>query len=107
MEAIHEVGPESKYRDQRCIALVVLALLLAVPTFASAEDATVLTPNIQKIRTIITTDGEIDDQCSLVRYMLYANEFVVNPTGSGSMPTPRCIPICPSTRNILPWNTIP
>lgn len=26
-------------------------------------------------RTIITTDGEIDDQCSLVRYMLYANMF--------------------------------
>lgn len=28
-----------------------------------------------KVRTIITTDGEADDQCSLVRYLLYANEF--------------------------------
>lgn len=28
-----------------------------------------------KVRTIITTDGETDDQCSLVRYLLYANEF--------------------------------
>ena len=29
----------------------------------------------QKVRTIITTDGEADDQCLLVRYFLYANEF--------------------------------
>ena len=26
-------------------------------------------------RVIVTTDGEIDDQCSMVRFLLYANEF--------------------------------
>jgi len=29
----------------------------------------------EKPRIIVTTDGEIDDQCSLVRFLLYANEF--------------------------------
>jgi len=28
-----------------------------------------------KPRVIATTDGEIDDQCSMVRFLLYANEF--------------------------------
>ena len=37
--------------------------------------ADVLTATPQRIRTIITTDGEIDDQCSLVRYMLYSNMY--------------------------------
>lgn len=40
---------------------------------ASAE--TVSAQTASKVRTIITTDGEVDDQCSLVRYLLYANEF--------------------------------
>ncbi len=28
-----------------------------------------------KTRVIATTDGEIDDQCSMVRFLLYANEW--------------------------------
>lgn len=28
-----------------------------------------------RLRVIITSDGEIDDQCSLVRFLLYANEW--------------------------------
>ncbi len=28
-----------------------------------------------KPRIIVTTDGEIDDECSMVRFLLYANEF--------------------------------
>jgi len=31
----------------------------------------------QKTRVIITTDGEIDDECSMVRCLLYANEWDV------------------------------
>ncbi len=31
----------------------------------------------QKIRVIVNTDGEVDDQCSLVRFLLYADEFDV------------------------------
>jgi hypothetical protein len=29
----------------------------------------------EKPRVIVTTDGEIDDQCSMVRFLLYANEW--------------------------------
>lgn len=29
----------------------------------------------EKPRIIVTTDGEIDDECSMVRFLLYANEF--------------------------------
>ena len=30
---------------------------------------------ISKPRVIVTSDGEIDDECSLVRFLLYANEW--------------------------------
>ena len=29
----------------------------------------------ERTRVIVTTDGEIDDECSLVRFLLYANEW--------------------------------
>ena len=29
----------------------------------------------EKTRVIVTSDGEIDDECSLVRFLLYANEW--------------------------------
>jgi len=29
----------------------------------------------KKLRTIATTDGEIDDRCSMIRFLLYANEW--------------------------------
>ncbi len=31
----------------------------------------------QRPRVIVTTDGEIDDRCSMVRFLMYANEFEV------------------------------
>lgn len=31
--------------------------------------------NRQKPRVLVTSDGEIDDQCSMVRFLLYANEW--------------------------------
>ena len=31
----------------------------------------------QRPRVIVTTDGEIDDECSLVRFLLYCNEWDV------------------------------
>ncbi|QDV25200.1 pectinesterase family protein [Aureliella helgolandensis] len=30
---------------------------------------------LQKSRVLVTSDGEIDDQCSMVRFLLYANEW--------------------------------
>lgn len=29
----------------------------------------------EKLRVIVTSDGEIDDECSIVRFLLYANEW--------------------------------
>ena len=29
----------------------------------------------EKQRVIVTSDGEIDDECSIVRFLLYANEW--------------------------------
>lgn len=34
--------------------------------------------NNKKTRVIVTSDGEIDDECSMVRFLLYSNEFDVD-----------------------------
>jgi len=34
-------------------------------------------PEIEKPRVIVTSDGEIDDECSLVRFLLYASEWEI------------------------------
>lgn len=33
------------------------------------------TSKMEKPRVIVTSDGEIDDQCSMIRFLLYANEW--------------------------------
>lgn len=45
-------------------------MLLAVIPIGSAKSFAADKPCV-----IFTTDGEIDDECSLVRFLLYANEF--------------------------------
>ncbi len=40
-----------------------------------AEAQLKATPKTEKPRSIITSDGEIDDECSMVRFLLYANEW--------------------------------
>lgn len=40
-----------------------------------ALEAAVAAPSSAKLRTIVTTDGEADDRCSMVRFLLYANEW--------------------------------
>ena len=51
--------------------LMLLAVLTAtIPCGAAAPDAAERRPRI-----IVTTDGEGDDQCSFVRYLLYTNDF--------------------------------
>lgn len=47
--------------------LVVLFTFVISGTFAQQQTV--------KIRVIITSDGEIDDECSMVRCLLYANEW--------------------------------
>ena len=47
------------------------ALLLAVFTCCTSA------PQKERPRIIVTSDGEIDDECSLVRFMLYMNDWDV------------------------------
>ncbi len=44
-----------------------LFLCAGCVTMAKAETSS-------KTRVIVTSDGEIDDECSMVRFLLYANE---------------------------------
>lgn len=55
------------------IAMVLLNLFTVLIIQAQAQQ------NItaDKTRVIVTTDGEIDDQCSMVRFLLYTNEWDV------------------------------
>ena len=48
------------------ILLFFTFLLFTFPNFAQKSD---------KTRVIVTSDGEIDDECSMVRFLLYANEW--------------------------------
>lgn len=34
-----------------------------------------VSPTLAQTRVIVTSDGEVDDECSLVRFLLYANEW--------------------------------
>lgn len=50
--------------------------ILAIGMGVLSQTALVFAQNAEtKPRVIITTDGEIDDECSMVRFLLYANEF--------------------------------
>jgi len=52
---------------RRITLLLLAAALGAIPAFAASD----------KPRVIVTSDGEIDDECSLVRFLLYTNEWDV------------------------------
>lgn len=52
-------------------AAIALALTASVPTLADES----INPN--RPRVIVTTDGEADDRCSMVRFLLTSNEFDV------------------------------
>lgn len=48
------------------VTLLLLTAALGTATTAAAPE---------RSRVLVTTDGEIDDECSLVRFLLYANEW--------------------------------
>ena len=50
-------------------------LILICTVILSTLTAPVYSASADKPRVIATTDGEIDDQCSMVRFLLYANEW--------------------------------
>ncbi|UBM58497.1 DUF1593 domain-containing protein [Marinilongibacter aquaticus] len=52
-----------------------IALCLSMAVFACTNQGPKEEQPLQKPRTIVTTDGEIDDVDSFIRMLLYANEF--------------------------------
>ncbi len=48
-------------------------LLFAALVLAACSSLTA----VERPRVIVTSDGEIDDECSMVRFLLYANEWDV------------------------------
>lgn len=58
---------------ERCLVLFFGGVLAAGIGWCGVADAN--SPDDQRPRVIVTTDGEADDQCSMVRYLLYADQF--------------------------------
>ena len=48
-----------------------------LPLPATAESSSNPRRTDSRPRVIVTSDGEIDDECSMVRFLLYANEWDV------------------------------
>ena len=64
-------------KPANCLAkwLGRVAVLLAFQQAHAAPTVTRAANSSQKPRIIVTSDGEIDDQCSMIRFLLYANEW--------------------------------
>jgi len=54
--------------------IFAIASGIVVHAFASSPDPS-SPPVDSRARVIVTTDGEVDDRCSMVRFLLYANEW--------------------------------
>ncbi|NJB70187.1 hypothetical protein GGR42_000649 [Saonia flava] len=54
---------------KKIFCLTVQVIILITPLFTIAQ------PQNDKPRTIVTTDGEIDDVDTFIRYLMYTNEF--------------------------------
>ena len=74
-------------------------------TTDAAPAGDVVTRTVQdKCRTVITTDGEVDDRDSVIRALLYANEMDIAGIvlTSSSTPTRRSTPTSASTPRVIP-----
>lgn len=61
----------SVYRHARVWFLICLLSLVSIGTVSAKKNT------VERPRLIATTDGEIDDECSLVRFLLYTNDWDV------------------------------
>ena len=55
------------------ISMNRLLLILCVCCIATVQGFA----TVEKPRVLVTSDGEIDDECSMIRFLLYSNEFDV------------------------------
>ena len=53
------------------IAALIVSVVIGATLFSRPAEA----GTSKKTRIIVTSDGEIDDECSMVRFLLYANEW--------------------------------
>ncbi len=54
---------------------ILLILIIFCGCSKSDVNGNQMSDTIQKPRIIVTSDGEIDDECSMVRFLLYTNEW--------------------------------
>ena len=55
--------------------VIVISSLIAFSNCSIAQEVQTMQPHKERPRVIVTSDGEIDDECSMVRFLLYANEW--------------------------------
>src|SRR5918993_1912905 len=55
--------------NKRLLSMSFFVLVIAITSPVIAQ------PTTGRARTIVTTDGEVDDQDSFIRLLLYSNEF--------------------------------
>lgn len=61
------------------LAIVFCMLIVVVGCSSGSEDQEKITQTIQeKARTVITTDGEVDDMNSVIRALLYSNDMDIS-----------------------------
>ena len=60
---------------KRVIAVRLLSILVISCLFSVTAHGQVKQKDIRKPIVIATTDGEIDDRCSMIRFLMYANEW--------------------------------
>ena len=61
------------------LAIVFCMLVVVVGCSSGGEDQKVITQtNQEKARTVITTDGEVDDMNSVIRALLYSNDMDIS-----------------------------
>lgn len=64
----------SSFRNYSCpLPVWATAVMLLLTGVLASHHAESQSPS--KLRVIATTDGEVDDRCSMVRFLLYANEW--------------------------------
>lgn len=55
--------------------IIGIAGTLFLSSYDDNKTGQIIAEETNRPRVIVTTDGEIDDECSLVRFLLYANEW--------------------------------
>lgn len=64
-------------KTRSIVSVVIWFFFIGILLVPCSIEAKSVQAKKEKIRVLVTSDGEIDDECSLVRFLLYANEWDV------------------------------